>query len=147
MKEIIIFSQSLNNDVDDSLWYAGKYYKGPFMDINISKILKPLVKIRNKKIIHKDEETQICYQKRVLSFYFSVPCQESDVAGRTSRIEIYCPARQKEKLQDALDEFLAKAPRTITEKEKARVYEILKIPVWFRDLWLFKWEGVKRQEL
>lgn len=146
MKEIIIFSQSLNNDIDDSLWYAGKYYKGPFTDFNISKILKPLIKARGKRI-RKDEETQIYYQKKLPFFYFSLPSNEKDVAGRTSRIEIYCSARQKNKLQDALKQFLAEGHRSIAQKAEAKVLEILKIVLPCRDVGFLKWEGIERPEM
>lgn len=118
MSDIIIFSQSLQNDEKDDLWYNGRYYQGPFLTISWSKISEPLRKMRRmKSSIRIDQVTQSRYVVSArLGYYFRVPCVENDKDGRASLVEIICSNKQKKQLEGILNSFLQESHRHFSQE-------------------------------
>ncbi|MBR2082407.1 MAG: hypothetical protein IJ876_05305 [Elusimicrobiaceae bacterium] len=116
MTGIIIYSQSLQNDEKDDLWYNGSYHQGPFLDISWSKISEPIRKAKSfKRILKEDKNAQCRYFASVrYGFYFNVPCVEKDKDGRRSSLDIICPEKDKYQLEGVLCEFLQASNRSLS---------------------------------
>lgn len=131
MTGIIIFSQSLQNDAKDDLWYNNRYYQGIPATVSWAELSAPLQKGRRCKRVKRDKATGSSYELYWYGlstfFYFNVPSEDKDREGRTSWIEIVCPKGDKGKLKDVLEEFLNKSNRHLSNQVKGVITEGLKI--------------------
>ncbi len=138
MSDIIIFSQSLQNDEKDDLWYNGRYYQGPFLTISWSKISEPLRKMRSllkrrMTIKHQSGKCRYFASGR-LGCYFCVPCIENDKDGRTSLVEIICPNEQKKQLEGILNSFLQESHRHFSKEVWNVIKKGLNTPRYEKEL-------------
>lgn len=118
---IIIYTQSLANDEHDDLWMNGQYYRGPF-EFSFTKISQ---KIHQKYALKVDKNSDVRFwasnwglTDKDLSFYFNVPCEQTDVLGRKTRIEIYVPWLERKKLLENIEKFEQASGRTISQSAK-----------------------------
>lgn len=118
---IIIYTQSLANDEHDALWMNGQYYRGPF-EFSFTKISQT---IHQKYALKVDKNSDVRFwaplyrpTDKGLFFYFNVPCEQTDALGRKTRIEIYVPWLEREKLLENIEKFEQASGRTISQSAK-----------------------------
>ncbi len=113
--DIIIYAQSLKNDSIGDLFYKDKYINKNENNIDLTDFFK------NTRILNRSKEKDVekaRAENNIKYLYLYVPCTEKDDIGRYSPIIIQAYYKDVDKIFEALDEFLEKSNRHISEKSR-----------------------------
>ncbi len=124
--DIIIYAQSLKNDSIGDLFYKDKYINKNENNIDLTKFFKDIKKLNRSE--EKDlEKVRSEYNNLNYKYlYLYVPCIEKDDIGRYSPIIIQAYHKDIDKIFEALDEFLERSNRHITEESRKAIEEEIK---------------------
>lgn len=112
----IIYSQSLQNDAFDDIFYNGVYIeKNSNKEINLIDYYARNRVFNFKTILDAETDTKYIYKNDCL--LIRVYSEEKDNLGRMSPITIQSPTDEWEELLESLDVFLKKSKRSLSREK------------------------------